>query len=409
MPALIVKIGTYRLHHGGVGAIRSLGRLGVPVFAIVEDRGTPAAVSRYLHERFVWPTTGLEDPDWLVEGLLDVGRRIGRKSVLITCDDEAAVLIAEHAAELSETFLFPKVEPSLPRLLVDKYGLYRTCLEHGISTPWAATPSTLDGLDDLAIGFPVVVKNREAFGRLRTPAVATTTRFDDIDCLRSAAQAWGEPFSVLVQEYIPVDDAEDWIVHAYCDEFSNCVVEFSGVKTRSYPPHAGVTTSAYSVRNPTLAEITARFVKAIGYRGVLDLDWRYDRRDGQYKLLDFNPRVGAQFRLFENEAGVDVVRALHLDMTGREVPVADQVDGRHFVVESLDPLSALAPDCGYTTPSAPVRAATTELAWLAWDDILPALVMVANIPLQALRRLQRLWRSARANRAQTILTQRILN
>jgi hypothetical protein len=30
--------------------------------------------------------------------------------------------------------------------------------------------------------------------------------------------------------------------------------------------------------------------------------------------LDFNPRVGAQFRLFEDDAGSDVVRALHLDL-----------------------------------------------------------------------------------------------
>lgn len=403
VPALIIKVGSYPWHHGGVGAIRSLGRLGVPVYAVVEDRRTPAAVSRYLQDRFVWPTTGLEDPGWLVQGLLDIGRRIGRPAVLIACDDEAAVLVAEHAPELSETFLFPDVKPSLPRLLADKGGLYRACLEHGVPTPWAATPSTIEELDELAatVDFPVVVKNLEAFQRLRTKAVVTTTGFDDFEHLRSAAETWGEQFSVLVQQYVPIRDAEDWIVHAYCDEFSNCLVQFSGVKIRSYPPHAGATTSAYSVGNSVLTEITARFVKDIGFRGVLDLDWRYDRRDGQYKLLDFNPRVGAQFRLFENEAGVDVVRALHMDMTGREVPAARQVDGRHYVVESLDPISLLAPDCGYTTPSAPARATATELAWFAWDDILPALVMFANIPLRALRRLQRgrlqrMWRSRRA-------------
>ena len=31
VPALIVKFGDYPLHHGGVGAIRSLGWLGVPM------------------------------------------------------------------------------------------------------------------------------------------------------------------------------------------------------------------------------------------------------------------------------------------------------------------------------------------------------------------------------------------
>ena len=49
VPALILKVGQYPLHSGGVGAIRTLGRMGVPVYATAEDRFTPAAVSRVLH------------------------------------------------------------------------------------------------------------------------------------------------------------------------------------------------------------------------------------------------------------------------------------------------------------------------------------------------------------------------
>ena len=71
----------------------------------------------------------------------------------------------------------------------------------------------------------------------------------------------------------------------------------------------------------------------------MDLDYRLDLRDGQYKLLDFNPRVGAQFRLFEDDAGMDVVRALHLDLTGRPVPRGRPIEGRAFMVETGDLLS----------------------------------------------------------------------
>ena len=92
---------------------------------------------------------------------------------------------------------------------------------------------------------------------------------------------------------------------------------FTGVKVRSWPPHAGMTANAYVVDNPELADLAARFIKQIGFTGIIDLDLRFDRRDGLYKLLDFNPRMGAQFRLFESESGVDVVRGQHLDLTGR--------------------------------------------------------------------------------------------
>ena len=46
MPVLLVRIGHYPVYHGGVCAIRSFGRAGIPVHAIVEDRLTPAAASR---------------------------------------------------------------------------------------------------------------------------------------------------------------------------------------------------------------------------------------------------------------------------------------------------------------------------------------------------------------------------
>ncbi|KAB1980775.1 hypothetical protein [Streptomyces triticiradicis] len=82
--------------------------------------------------------------------------------------------------------------------------------------------------------------------------------------------------------------------------------------------------------------------RRVGYSGLTDLDWRYDRRDGQYKLVDFNPRTGAQFRLFENVHGVDVVRAMHLDPTGRDVPDGAHAEGRVFVAGQPDLASAVA-------------------------------------------------------------------
>jgi len=53
VPVLLLKKGRYVLHHGAVGIARSLGRLGVPVYAIVEDRYAPLAMCRHLTGAFV--------------------------------------------------------------------------------------------------------------------------------------------------------------------------------------------------------------------------------------------------------------------------------------------------------------------------------------------------------------------
>ncbi|MEU5341047.1 ATP-grasp domain-containing protein [Streptomyces sp. NPDC020766] len=398
VPGLIVKFGDYPLHHGGVGAIRSLGRLGVPMYAITEDRYTPAAVSRHLRQAFVWPTTGTERPERLVEGLLRVGRRIGRPTVLIPTDEEAAVLIAEHQEELADRFLFPRVEAGLPRRLASKQGLHELCLEHGIPSPESACPESYAEIEDFAAKatFPLVAKNREAFVRRARPAVRGTTRIGTREGLLALARGWGEHPGVILQEYLPREDAEDWIVHAYFDADSTPLAMFTGVKVRSWPPHAGMTANAYVVDNPELADIAARFIKQIGFSGVLDLDLRFDRRDGQYKLLDFNPRMGAQFRLFENESGIDVVRAMHLDLTGRTVPEGEQLAGRRYIVENIDLPALLAyRRSGYTTPHAPSHASGTELAWLAADDLRPFFTMLARFVRPGVKHMYQLWRTNR--------------
>ncbi|WP_286256132.1 ATP-grasp domain-containing protein [Streptomyces graminofaciens] len=398
VPGLIVKFGGYPLHHGGVGAIRSLGRLGVPMYAITEDRYTPAAVSRYLRRAFVWPTTGTEEPEELVEGLLRIGRSIGRPTVLVPTDEEAAVLIAEHQGELAERFLFPRVDAELPRRLASKQGLHELCAEHGIPSPAAAFPQSYEEIERFAerARFPLVAKNREAFERRRRPAVNGTTRIATREGLLRLARDWGERPGVILQDYLPREDAEDWIVHAYFDAHSMPRALFTGVKVRSWPPHAGMTANAYIVDNPELADLAARFIKQIGFSGVVDLDLRFDRRDGQYKLLDFNPRMGAQFRLFESEAGIDVVRAMHLDLTGRSVPEGEQLTGRRYIVENIDLPALLAyRRSGYTTPHAPAHASGTELAWLAGDDPLPFLTMLARFVRPGANHLCQLWRTSR--------------
>ncbi|MBC3844354.1 ATP-grasp domain-containing protein [Streptacidiphilus sp. 4-A2] len=400
-PVLVVKIGHYPLHHGGVGAIRSLGRAGVPVYAITEDRATPAALSRYLRGRCVWPTTGAEPTAELLAGLARIGERIrareGRPCIALPTDDEAAVLLAEHAAELDPYLLMPAVAAGLPRALAGKQSLHQLCLEHQVATPRSVLPGSHRELEAAAdeLLFPIVAKNADPYSRLSDPAVGSTTLLPDRAALTRLAEGWDRAAMprVLLQEYLPMEHCEDWIAHLYCgdgradDERAGRELVFTGVKVRAWPPRGGVTAHAYSTANPELAEESARFCRAVGFHGICDLDWRFDRRDGRYKLLDFNPRLGAQFRLFETGPGIDLVRALHLDLTGRAVPSGGQLDGRSFTVEILDAPARVAARRGHRSAQLPTgrsgpppRAGgrLRELGWTAVDDPLPALSAVVR-------------------------------
>ena len=113
-------------------------------------------------------------------------------------------------------------------------------------------------------------------------------------------------------------------------------------------------------------------MKSIGYRGILDIGYRYDMRDGKYKVLDINPRIGSTFRLFVGENGLDVARAQYLDLTGQSVPSSELVEGRKWFVEDRDLVSSFR---YHYEKSLTFKQWLTsyrgvqESAWFAWDDL----------------------------------------
>jgi D-aspartate ligase len=386
VPVLVLKIGRYAVHHGTLGIIRSLGRLGVPVYAVVEDRFAPAAASYYLTKAFAWDT-GDRDAERVLLRVTRAGERLGRPAILIPTDDSAAAFIAEHAHTLAKWFLFPRLPGGLPRQLSNKKELHSLCTTFGVPCPDNALPRSVDDVYSFIEGarFPVMVKAAES-QRLPAGARSVSVARNPKELLALYQQAENPDVPNLIfQKYIPDSCAEDWIFHGYCNPQTGCMVAFTGKKLRSYPASAGPTTLGVSVRNEPLGLQTAKFLAGIGYAGIVDIDYRLDKRTGEYLLLDFNPRIGANFRMFEDDARVDVVRALHLDLTGRPVCRLPVVEGRVFIVEPLDVLASLS---YILRRGLTVRGwwqslkGNREMAWFDGHDPLPFLSMCARLLFQ---------------------------
>jgi predicted ATP-grasp superfamily ATP-dependent carboligase len=388
-PVLVCKFDPNVMHHGGLGAIRSLGRLGVEVHGLHEHRAAPAAGSRYLARRWLWRPDP-DDVEATREGLRAIAGRIGAPAMLLPTDDAAAIFLAEHGEELREWFLFPPQPPALPRQLAGKDSLYRLCGELGMPCPRSLVPGELAEACEFAVsaGFPLVVKLAEPWlaGGLDGPRSTTIvhTRAELAELHRAAG-----PGRLLLQEFVPATPGCDWFFHGYVGAASTCLPAHTGVKERSYPAHAGLTSLGRWEPNEELARQVTDFLARVGYRGIVDMDLRFDARDGRYKLLDANPRVGAQFRLFVDAAGLDVVRAQYLDLTGQALGGAGPVAGRKFLVESYDPLAAVAYwRSGELTPGRWLSSlrGVDETAWFVADDPMPFGLMCARMAARAVTR-----------------------
>jgi D-aspartate ligase len=321
-------------YHGSLGIIRSLGELGIPVYGTYSDERGPATYSKYCRKAFQWRyRPGSDD---CVHQLIKIGDEIGRPCVLIPTWDETAIFVAEHYAEISRRFIYPQQASELANKLVSKKDMYLLAKQFGIPTAETTLPKCLTDIEKFANSakFPVLLKGSDG-NRLKRHAnrkMAIVHTPEELVQLYVEMEDPETP-NLMLQEYIPAPKGSDWMWNGYFNEDSECLVGFTGQKLRQTPVYTGMASLGICRTNSIVMKRTIDWMKQLGYRGVLDIGYRYDHRDGEYKVLDVNPRIGATFRLFVGHNTLDVARALYLDMTGQAVPAAVSREGRKWLVE----------------------------------------------------------------------------
>jgi predicted ATP-grasp superfamily ATP-dependent carboligase len=368
VPAVLLRIDPNPFHHGTLGAVRSLGRAGVAVHVVADSAGSPLPKSRYVRRMHPPPLPGASADDILTV-LRRVAGEVASPAVLIPMDDASAIAVARMRDALAPSYLLPAMPGALAERVADKGELAAVCAAADVPHPVTLVPDSATRAADAVrrLGVPVVAKWSRpwllpAGSGLRSTLLVRSPEQARELYLRTAEA--GSP--LLLQAYLPPGPDRDWFFHGYADGSGAVRAGGPGRKQLAWPRGAGLTAVGRWTPNPQVQELAERIAGELGYRGIFDLDFRRCGTTGRYHLLDFNPRPGAQFRLFADSAGLDVVRALHLDLTGRPLPDGAPLAGRAFVVENYAPLTALRP-----APDG------RELAWYARDDPAPGWAMWA--------------------------------
>ncbi|MCX5377857.1 ATP-grasp domain-containing protein [Streptomyces sp. NBC_00091] len=382
VPAVLLRLDRNPFHHGTLGAVRSLGRKGVEVHAVVEAGGGPVGRSRYLHAVHAGPAGGLdpEAPEALLECLVGVSERIGRPAVLVAMDDLSAIAVSRVAPMLTDRFRIPHQPDGLPERVADKAELSRLCARWDVPHPETVIPASGGEAARAAwrLGLPVVAKWSRpwllpAGGGLRSTTLVNTAA----EARRLYERSAEAGSRLLLQRFLPAGPDTDWFFHGAFARGGRPLLAGSGRKELSWPVRTGLTAVGRWLADPAVEESGLRLAERLGYQGILDLDFRRDER-GTFRLVDFNPRPGAQFRLFTDDSGLDVVQAMYLDLTGQRVPTPSGGPGRVFVAENYALLAAVRagsrPGPVRTVPRG--ERGRTEAAWFALDDLLPFLAML---------------------------------
>jgi predicted ATP-grasp superfamily ATP-dependent carboligase len=329
----------------GLAAIRSLGRAGIRVLAVDHRPSALGFRSKYA-ERLLCPNP-FEDERRFVNFVRALG-----DVVLFPTHDPVLNAIAQYADDLEARTPFPSWE------LLERVQSKRAQLEQaqaaGVDVP-LQDPGT----------FPVVVKpdrSVEFKRRFKRQAFRCETQ-----AVLDEAVAKTEEFGAIVQELVPGGDDALYTVGSYLAPDGSALGVFCGRKLRQTPPVIGTCRVGEAVWVPEVVDAALQLLRAFGYHGLSQVEFKRDARDGSYKLMEINPRLW-QWHGLATACGVDLPRIAYADLTGERPPNAQMNgNGKRWAITLLPGESP-----------APQRPPYVD-AVFAVDDPKPGLVHLARV------------------------------
>lgn len=383
-PGAIVIGGDYQ----GLGIVRSLAQHGIPV-CVLDDERSIARFSRYT--TYAVTLADLRDEDQTVAAILDVGAALHLDGwVLYPTRDETVAALSRAREQLLARFRVPTPAWETVRVSWDKRETYRVASQLGIPVPRTWYPSDASALDEIDADPPFAIKPaiKEHFiYATRSKAWRADTRADLRTLFERAARIV-PPGEVMVQELIPGGGSQQF---AYCAFYKDGSAHSTMVvqRQRQHPPEFGrASTLVQTVELPLLETLSERFLSAIGYYGLVEVEYKLDTRDGAFKLLDVNARTWGYHSLGQR-AGVDFSYLLYADQVGLESERVRARPGVRWIRLVTDLPTGLVEVAGgrlhWRKYLRSVRSFDVE-AVFSRQDPLPGLVELALIPYLSVKR-----------------------
>lgn len=311
---------------------RSLGECGITVHALTYP-GEPVRHSRFA----TWAR--ISDGEAAVPGgwerfLLSRDSDYLRGAVLLCCSDEAIeILIRRHEA-LREKFVLEEGDPAVRLRLLDKLRTYEIARQTGVDTPAFWYPRSEEELgrwlETAAPRFPVILKPLLSYEFKRAYGQKFLRAADEPTLRRRFAEVRARGLDVVLMELIPGPDDRLCSYYTYVDGEGTPLFHFTKRVIRRSPVNMGG--ACYHVTDwiPEARDLGLRFFRGAGLRGLGNVEFKRDERDGRLKLIECNARFTAANCLLRS-SGLDVAVLVYSQLTGgRVVPPPLYRTGLHL-------------------------------------------------------------------------------
>jgi predicted ATP-grasp superfamily ATP-dependent carboligase len=310
--------------------------------------------------------------------------------VLYPTREETVAAIAKYRSILRPFFRVPTPEWDTTQWFWDNRKTYSLATDLAIPIPRTWYLNGPEELDQITGDPPFAIKPaiKEHFiYATKVKAWRANDRTELRQRYEQAAALVGSG-EVLIQELIPGGATQQFAYGAFFKDH-HAIGSMVVRRSRQHPPEFGrASTLVESIDLPILEELSVRFLSAIDYYGLVELEFMFDQRDGQYKLLDVNGRTWG-YHSIGPSAGVDFPHMLFADMIGDQVRAQRGRVGVKWIRLLTD------------VPTAALEILRGRQGWWAYlrslhnidveavfnrKDILPGLVELALLPYLAVKR-----------------------
>ena len=359
-----------------VSVARSLDSAGIVVHAVGQT-SSPVRYSRSCHHFADVNVNGSVQAAWLQW----LEREGPRGAVVLPCDDDGVELIARHRQTLVDRgYLVFEADDQVMLDMLDKDRTYELAREIGVDSPSTFTVRTEAELDEVLskVSYPVGLKPVHAhlFKRHSGTGLKAMTVHDRAELERNVRDFVSRGLDMLITEIVP--GAEDQFAgyYSYLDADGQPLFHFTKQKVRQNPPVFGDGSYHVTTWDPEVARLGLEFFQGVGVRGLANVEFKRDARDGRWKLIECNHRFTAINELLR-ASGCDVALFAYNRLVGRPTP---KLDGYRTGVRIWQPLNdaraawALLRRRELSVESwARSWAASKHVPMFRWDDPAPTL------------------------------------
>lgn len=300
---------------------RSLGRRDIPVYSLAPSDG---AILRSRHIRSVDVAEGADLADTAGRFLSSPAAETLAGALILALSDDAIEYVSEHRSRLADRFRLDLSDPAAARTMLDKRSTYEAARAAGVPTPrfWP-----IEGTDDLApledgLVYPLIVKPTMShlFQARHGRKFVVAEGFDEVHQAVGLVAETGS--GTMLVERIPGPDTNLCSYYSWLDDEGAARFDFTKRIIRRHPPGMGLATYHVTDDVPGVREPALTLAAAVGLRGLLNVEFKLDERDGVLKLIECNARFTAGNALVER-AGIDLAGYVYHQAVGGPLPAMD--------------------------------------------------------------------------------------